>query len=139
MRLGLFLEILAGQEEKQKTYGCMVWVSRAVSKEQVAAALDSVSNLSVAQDTPIRVVHRRAPLVRMKTIISMQSRWVNQHWFELTIVASAGTYIKEFVHGDLGRTEPSVGSLLGCAADIFQLDVLEVHTHGRLDLDLVVD
>ena len=68
---------------------------------------------------------------------SPHSPRINQHWFELTIVASAGTYIKEFVHGDLGRTEPSVGSLLGCEADIFQLDVLEVHTHGRLDLDLV--
>lgn len=38
----------------------------------------------------------------------------------------AGTYIKEFVHGDLGRTVPSVGSLLGCRADILQLDVTHV-------------
>ena len=28
------------------------------------------------------------------------------------MTASAGTYIKEFVHGDRGRTVPSVGSLL---------------------------
>lgn len=37
-----------------------------------------------------------------------------------------GTYIKEFVHGDLGRTVPSVGSLLKCRADILQLDVTNV-------------
>jgi len=36
----------------------------------------------------------------------------------------AGTYVKEFVHGDLGRTTPSVCSLLGCQADILQLDVV---------------
>ena len=30
--------------------------------------------------------------------------------------------VKEFVHGDLGRTVPSVASLLGCQADILQLD-----------------
>ena len=58
-------------------------------------------------------------------------------------MASTGTpsffvHPAEAVHGDLGRTEPSVGSLLGCEADIWNLDVLEVHTHGRLDLDLVV-
>lgn len=34
--------------------------------------------------------------------------------------------MKEFVHGDLGRTVPSVGSLLGCRADILQLDVVHV-------------
>lgn len=38
-------------------------------------------------------------------------------------MASAGTYIKEFVHGDLGRTVPSIGSLLDSEADILQLDV----------------
>ncbi|XP_059459456.1 uncharacterized protein LOC132189009 isoform X2 [Corylus avellana] len=39
---------------------------------------------------------------------------------------TAGTYIKEFVHGDLGRTHPSVGSILGCRAEIVQLDVTDV-------------
>ncbi|KAF5201374.1 Pseudouridine synthase family protein [Thalictrum thalictroides] len=38
----------------------------------------------------------------------------------------AGTYIKEFVHGDLGRTKPSIGSILGCRAEILQLDVTDV-------------
>lgn len=37
-----------------------------------------------------------------------------------------GTYVKEFVHGDLGRTVPSIGSLLSCRADILQLDVIAV-------------
>jgi len=37
-----------------------------------------------------------------------------------------GTYIKEFVHGDMGRTEPSLGDLLDCRADIVQLDVTEI-------------
>jgi tRNA U54 and U55 pseudouridine synthase Pus10 len=32
--------------------------------------------------------------------------------FLLHLVASAGTYIKEFVHGDRGRTRPHVGMLL---------------------------
>uniref|UniRef100_A0A0E0PCL6 tRNA pseudouridine(55) synthase n=1 Tax=Oryza rufipogon TaxID=4529 RepID=A0A0E0PCL6_ORYRU len=38
----------------------------------------------------------------------------------------AGTYIKEFVHGDLGRTHPSVGVMLSCRAEILQLDVTDV-------------
>jgi tRNA pseudouridine synthase 10 len=35
-------------------------------------------------------------------------------------------YVKEFVHGDLGRTNPNFGSLLNCTADILQLDVLDI-------------
>ena len=54
----------------------------------------------------------------------------------LHILASAGTYIKEFVHGDLGRTLPNVGSLLGCQADILQLDVCEVYdTVADIDVE----
>ena len=34
---------------------------------------------------------------------------------------------QEFVHSDDGRTRPSLGSLLGCEADILQLDVVEIH------------
>ncbi|EFA79494.1 hypothetical protein PPL_07545 [Heterostelium album PN500] len=45
---------------------------------------------------------------------------------EFNIWASAGTYIKEFVHGDLGRTTPNLGSLLNTEADILQLDVLDI-------------
>lgn len=46
--------------------------------------------------------------------------------FELTLRTGAGTYIKEFVHGDGERTLPNVGTLLQCKADILSLDVLEI-------------
>ena len=40
-----------------------------------------------------------------------------------------GTYVKEFVHGDFGRTLPNLGSLLGpgTRTEMIQLDVLAVH------------
>ena len=51
--------------------------------------------------------------------------------FPLTLLAShfvdaacslASTDVKEFVHGDLGRTLPAVSTLLGCKTDILELD-----------------
>lgn len=33
------------------------------------------------------------------------------------------SYIKEFVHGDFGRTKPNIGSLMNMTADILELDV----------------
>lgn len=41
----------------------------------------------------------------------------------------AGAYIKEFVHGDFGRTNPCVGEILEVGADkveILELDVERV-------------
>ena len=37
-----------------------------------------------------------------------------------------GLYVKEFVNGDMGRTEPSISSLLGIDAAVKELDVIEV-------------
>jgi hypothetical protein len=56
----------------------------------------------------------------------MQAIQLSAHFMELHLTTSAGTYVKEFVHGDLGRTVPSIGSLLHCTADILQLDVMGV-------------
>ena len=51
------------------------------------------------------------------------------------MIASAGTYIKELVHGDLGRTTPSIGEILKTEADILQLDVANVFENiSRVDL-----
>ena len=57
-------------------------------------------------------------MIRPKTLFKMHAKYINQHFFELHVIAQAGTYIKEAVHGDLGRTYPNVGSLLDTEADI---------------------
>ncbi|KAK8775779.1 hypothetical protein V5799_030878 [Amblyomma americanum] len=49
-----------------------------------------------------------------------------EHRFYLRITTQAGTYIKEFVHGDFGRTVPSLGTYLNMDADILELDVEEI-------------
>lgn len=44
----------------------------------------------------------------------------------LDIVTQAGTYVKELVHGEFGRTEPSITSLIGTEIDIAALDVMGI-------------
>lgn len=73
------------------------------------------------------MLHRRSLAVRSKVIHRLRATYINQHYMHICLLASAGTYIKEFVHGDLGRTVPSVGSLLNSEADILQLDVTNVY------------
>ena len=62
-------------------------------------------------------------MYRDKTIHKMEFHPMTKFGAVLEIWASAGTYIKEFVHGDLNRTQPNVGSLLKKPVDILQLDV----------------
>nr|XP_043632418.1 tRNA pseudouridine synthase Pus10 [Erigeron canadensis]XP_043632419.1 tRNA pseudouridine synthase Pus10 [Erigeron canadensis] len=116
-----------GEAEKQKQYAALVWISRAIKDDDVQV-LSSFKDLKVLQRTPIRVLHRRSPLDREKIIHWMKIEKVaeSSQYFLLHLCTQAGTYIKEFVHGDLGRTHPSIGSILGCRAEILQLDVTDV-------------
>ncbi|KAJ3680458.1 hypothetical protein LUZ60_016736 [Juncus effusus] len=116
-----------GESEKQKQYAAVVWISRSLSDADVAH-LTSLKDLEILQKTPIRVLHRRSPLERNKIIHWMKVEKISDstQYFLLHLCTQAGTYIKEFVHGDLGRTTPSIGSMLGCGAEILQLDVTDV-------------
>ena len=72
-------------------------------------------------------MHSRSLATREKRVLRLKLTMTNPRFGVLELDTSAGMYIKEFVHGDLGRTEPSLASLVGCDADILQLDVLDVH------------
>lgn len=116
-----------GEAEKQKQYAAVVWISRPVSDEDLKC-ISERKEMEIEQKTPIRVLHRRSPLVRKRLIHWMKVERIegSSQYFLLHLCTQAGTYIKEFVHGDLGRTYPNIGSLLGCVAEILQLDVTDV-------------
>ena len=63
---------------------------------------------------------------RNKEIFKLEAKKINEHFLILEVLASAGTYIKEFIHSDLGRTNPSVKSILNSNCDILQLDVRDL-------------
>jgi tRNA pseudouridine synthase 10 len=64
------------------------------------------------------------------------------HWAEiekisgdeavLTITVSNGTYVKELVTGDDGRTEPSISSILNTNCTVKGLEVLKIHNGDRI-------
>ncbi|XP_027330559.1 putative tRNA pseudouridine synthase Pus10 isoform X2 [Abrus precatorius] len=108
-----------GEAEKQKQYAALVWISRPL-KDEDFQCVSSLKDLKVLQRTPIRVLHRRSPLEREKIIHWMKIETIvgSSQYFLLHLCTQAGTYIKEFVHGDLGRTHPR--------AEILQLDVTDI-------------
>ncbi len=93
----------------------------------LTSSASTSQSLELDQQTPFRVMHRRANLVRKKAMLGIHIKQYNAHFLEVKVHASSGTYIKEFVHGDFGRTTPSLKDLVGTDyADILQLDVAEV-------------
>ncbi|CAH0492647.1 unnamed protein product [Peronospora farinosa] len=117
-----FAGLQAGADSKKKTYCCVVW-SEGVLTPEAIASIDAIHDLTIQQQTPIRVLHRRTQMTRPKVIHAAKCEVLNKHYMLLRLTTSAGTYVKEFVHGDRGRTNPNVASILGCDADIIQLDV----------------
>ncbi|XP_022769301.1 putative tRNA pseudouridine synthase Pus10 isoform X2 [Durio zibethinus] len=118
---------LIREGEAEKQYCALVWISRPLEDEDLRS-ISLLNDMKILQKTPIRVLHRRSPLEREKIIHWMKIERIagSSQYFLLHLCTQAGTYIKEFVHGDLGRTQPSIGSILGCRAEILQLDVTDV-------------
>lgn len=116
-------------ESKIKRYRCVVWSSRSIPSifdDPLVQRVMSMKDVAILQKTPLRVLHRRSLHARERTVHSMNFEQINDHWFIFDIETQAGTYIKEFIHGDLGRTLPNLGTLLHSRLDILQLDVIDM-------------
>lgn len=113
----------AGEETHRKDYRCIVVTSRAITAADIEL-LNGTKELVCQQLTPMRVLHRRTLMVRERTIHAMHAERLAAHFLQLDLTTQAGTYVKEFVHSDFGRTTPNLGALLNCEADIMQLDVM---------------
>lgn len=126
-----YVSLKESETSKHKTYRCIVYISKYIyDGSSIAQYLASLTPLTIEQYTPLRVLHRRSLASRKRVIHSMEFQLLNPHFAMLDLVTDAGTYVKEFIHGDLGRTNPHLGTLLGCDTDILQLDVLEISSGG---------
>ncbi len=133
-----------GEGNKKKHYVAVVYSSTALTTEDIEKvnALGANGDIMLGQRTPLRVLHRRTLMTRDRAVHSLTLEAIpgaGGRFMVLRLITQAGTYVKEFVHGDFGRTTPHLGSIIDeatahpphttrCA--ILQLDV------ERVDLDL---
>ncbi len=82
--------------------------------------------LDVAQYTPSRVEKRRAKLERQKKVTLLNAVKVSDKELVLTLRTSHGTYVKEFISSDHGKTKPSISSMLKTNCTCALLDVEEI-------------
>jgi tRNA pseudouridine synthase 10 len=113
-------------ESAQKEYRVLIEFERDVSKDELQRVEDELTGALIKQQTPLRVVHRRADLIRERYIYKVKVKMVTPKQAEMIVRCQGGLYVKELVSGDEGRTVPSVSSLLGTGAKTLKLDVLKV-------------
>ena len=94
--------------------------------------IEKLEGVNLAQRTPERVAHRRADLVRRRKVIETRDAHVEMNdsgdiAVEFTLRCESGTYVKETVHGDDGRTQPSIASLIKAKCTVEWLDVGDIH------------
>ncbi|TPX38445.1 hypothetical protein SeMB42_g06741 [Synchytrium endobioticum] len=144
---------------KCKTYRTLVELPALPTPLQIANR-NATYDLPIKQQNPTRVP-RRADLTRDKIIHHMTITVVppsppstdspiaqpepntntevgtaQTYKISMELKTSAGTYIKEFVHGDNGRTKPSLHELLEMEwAKCLELDVVDVDLDWPQDVD----
>jgi len=115
-------------EASEKFYKATVEFDRSVSDEELKILEKTFANAVIRQRTPLRVLHRRADIVREKYIYEAKTKRLTPNSVEMAIRCQGGLYIKELITGDEGRTDPCVSGIIKVKANPVELDVLKVIT-----------
>lgn len=113
-------------EGSQKKYRLLAEFEKEINDADLPMLEERLSNALIKQQTPLRVVHRRADLIRERYIYKLKVKKVSLKRALMEIHCQGGLYVKELVSGDEGRTIPNVSDLLGNRAKTLKLDVLKV-------------
>ncbi|XP_030383428.1 putative tRNA pseudouridine synthase Pus10 [Scaptodrosophila lebanonensis] len=130
------LHIKTGEEQKRKFYRALCTMKEPVTVD-ILQKLQISESFVIQQKTPIRVLHRRPLLTRPRTIYSLKARVQRgqPNVLIIDLVTQAGMYIKELVHGEFGRTTPSLASIIGKPIDIQALDVVGIDLDWPAEVD----
>ncbi len=117
-------------ENTRKVYKALTYSNEKVTKDNFGNLLkklkDTLENKKIHQRTPVRVSHRRADKIRDKKIFLLEGKFIKPDTFEFLIETQGGTYIKELISGDNGRTTPSFTEIFGFSIVCKKLDVLKI-------------
>ena len=117
-------------ENRSKSYRALTEINEPITEHEFVQKLEEAKRkligTTIFQRTPIRVVHRRADLVRKKKVFSIDGTFIDPVHCVLYITAQGGTYIKELISGDSNRTSPNFSEIFGISMKCVELDVLSV-------------
>ncbi|MBO3769251.1 MAG: tRNA pseudouridine(54/55) synthase Pus10 [Thermoproteota archaeon] len=110
-------------ERKKKTYRVVFETEREISEEELRDLSEKLTGCLIRQRTPLRVLKRRGDRVRKKMVYQALFKRLGNNRYEAIVTCSGGLYVKELLHGDEGRTVPSVAGLLDTKVKIVEMEV----------------
>jgi len=110
----------------KKTYRIVLKCVSNINNEKLKKAALSLRGKKIGQFTPSRVAHRRAKMVREKHIYNCRIESTDGVKATLILEAESGTYIKELISGDGGRTKPNLSDIIGIPCQVTALDVIDI-------------
>lgn len=123
-----------------KTYEARLRVDGEIAQRDVDDVIGQ--RINIRQRTPGRVAHRRADLERERWIEVEALEPAPDHGddiWSIRLRTQHGTYVKEVLSGDEGKTTPCLGDFLHVQCACVELDVLEIlGAEGEEDPELAV-
>lgn len=113
------------EARNDKTYHAIVTFKKDIN-DDCLSKIASMVGLVIEQKTPLRVVHRRADIIRKRRIKDIEFKKLNERKIDFIIECDAGTYVKEFINGDNSRTKPNIAEVLNNKVKKIVLDVVKI-------------
>lgn len=114
--------------KKRKIYRVAIYSENEITQRELRQLEEFFNNREVHQRTPIRILRRKKDKERVRRVYGVKTTLLSNRVFEALIYCDGGLYIKELVHGDMNRTNPSFTSILGKKLTPLELDVIYVET-----------
>jgi len=112
--------------KKRKLYKVLVMTEKPLDEQDLAMIEEYFVEREIRQLTPLRILRRKKEHLRRRKVYKVKTKRLGDNMFEALIYCDGGLYVKELVHGDQGRTTPSISEILGTQAYPLELDVLAV-------------
>ena len=110
----------------RKKYRVMLTGEKELNIEKFKKVVESLHGKTISQFTPSRVARRRSNIFRERKIYKCILESIAGYEAILIIEAESGTYIKELVSGDDGKTNPNISDIIGISCKVKKLDVIEI-------------
>lgn len=119
-------KLKAYAEIARKTYMARIRTAKDLDANDLERIEKGLSGAVITQKTPMRILGRKFDKVRKKVVYNVKTRMIDAKILELVITCQGGLYVKELIHGDGGRTRPSVAEILDSSVEVGELDVIDI-------------
>ena len=111
-----------------KEYSAIIKSASQLEEQELRRAERELSGVEIEQRTPTRVSHRRKDLLRRKRVYEVKLSPREDGLLDGNFIVQGGTYVKELISGDDGRTRPSLSGILNTDCVCQELVVLSIRT-----------